>query len=194
MDYLTAFFSNQNVLSIITILIINISWVAMLFAKKKQIPTKLFLLMNFIWLGIFINAGMLDTSFAMVYIIIVSGLITYLYQKEFATGVGGYQKLILTYVIFLSSVVLFEGLGIATSETLNASLNAPTFACSISSVDFLGISLPNIFTLFSCAWSGINIFISFFSFTSSIGIINTFIIVPFLLMLILYLIDWIRGR
>lgn len=189
-DYLTAFLSNQNVLSLIIALVINLGWLGTIIIigkGKKSIPVKLFLLNFFIWLGLFINAGMTDILYAMIYIITVAGLITYIYAKQFAEGQATYQKIFISYMVFFASVTFFEGLALATSPVISADIPAVTdIKCDLGLIVIDG--------LLRCGWGYLSLFFSFFTFSSSIGIINTILVVPFIIFVVLFILDWVRGR
>jgi len=190
MDFLTVFFSNQNVLSLVIALAINLGWLGTIIVigkGKRIIPVKLFLLNFFVWLGLFINAGMTDAVYAMVYIITVAGLITYLYTKQFAEGQATYQKIFMSYIVFFASITAFEGMALATSPVISADLpTVSNIECDLGYIVIDG--------LLKCGWSYLSLFFTLFSFSSSIGIINTILVVPFVFFVVLYILDWVRGR
>jgi len=188
-DFLTTLLSNDDVLSIIIALVINLGWLYYsIYGRrhtKSSIPTKLFLLNLFIWLGLFINAGMMSPIYAMIFIIIVSGLITYLYINQFAHGAVGSQKIMLSYIVFFVAMSFFQGLILITADT--AVVNIPKFEGIVCEAGVLGTGY------IQCAGAYLGQFLELLKTNRELATIYTILLVPFIFFIAQYLFNWLRG-
>lgn len=184
-ELIVDFFANDTILSIILIFVLNAIFLSVCLLRTGRIPINMFLLTTFITTGLFIERGLLPIEFALVYIIIASGSIAFLYRKQFSMGATGYQGIMLTYMVFFASVIGFQVLAELTSETFRSQLPiaAPPENCG-----------ANLVTFVFCGFNILQGLFVIFSFSSSIGIINTILFVPFGIFGMMYLADWVRGR
>jgi hypothetical protein len=186
-DYLTQLFLNQDVLGLFFILFFSLAgYLSMRFFYKKNYIL-LFAQYIILLLSLFttIPQGM-NINYVILPIIIVSGLITYLYSKTYSEGVAESNKILLSYTVFFVSMLFLESLAGITFFTMG--LNPKQFppTCSMGYLIIDG--------LLWCAWNYITIFFNFFNITSTITIINTILFIPFIIFLAKIILDLLRGR
>lgn len=215
-DPISLFFGNSVVLSIIVILIFNMTWIGIVSIGRKgnkKVPVRLFLVSCFLWAALFVSASILDSSYIMIFVFVISALITYLYQKTYMSGVFSYQKAFISYFVFFAAVIFFEGLTVFSNPIIfgiNPSSTLFTSGCGSKSIPIAPglttllaqIGIPFNFTIsgnpvvdtVNCANVYFNQFSVLWKLNSNIGIINDILIASFFLFLVLYAADWLRGR
>ena len=192
-DIITTIFTNNDFLAFLTILLIMVTWlgVTVIANKRKgtRIPSKLFILVTFLWVGMFITQGLLSPSYAVLIIVALSGLITYFYNQIFFGQLGSEDKVFMSYLVFFISMIFFQ-VGIIATPVISGTFNSQ----SIEPCGLGGNFLTYIFDLGSCAIRYLTVFINISSLSSSFAIINTIIVIPFVYFLVKYIFDWLRGR
>lgn len=154
--------------------------------KKKENPIFLALANFFMLFTLFVAVGVMNSVFAYVLIFICSGILTKIVSDMFL-GNFGESKIMLSYLVFLGSSLFFVNYANFTSTVFSGNIPAiTTIACNLGLVIIDG--------LLNCAYQYLNYFLYIMFFSSSIGIVNVVLIVPFLYFMVKFIADWLRGR
>jgi len=87
------------------------------------------------------------------------------------------------YMVFFCTFLALQGM--VGGTYLTGLKNPSSISCDLGLVIIDG--------LLRCAWQWLQYFFSFFNLSTSIGILNTILLIPFLVFLIMYIIGVLRG-
>lgn len=87
------------------------------------------------------------------------------------------------YMVFYSTFLALQGL--VGGTYISGIKNPSSITCDLGLVILDG--------LLKCAWNWLQYFFSFFNISTTIGILNTVLLIPFLVFLVMYIIGVLRG-
>ena len=183
-DIFTDFVANTDVMALMIALIFNAGALAMIAFKKRKMPVRFFALSVFFTIGLFVNQSLLSTIYIFAYCAFASVLMTVLYRKTFLSeSSADKENIMMSYIVFFAILLFTQSL--VGSEILRGALDLkpPVISTGLTFIDkFLIFAYNSFATLYAL-----------FSFSTTLGILNSVLLIPFVIFLITYLITKSRG-
>ena len=189
-ELLTSIFTNSTFLSMLFISVISfIACFSVGFIKigrkNQDFNAEIFLFIILYGLSLFITSGLIDGFFGLLLAVMGSALIINLfYRQTILSNLGDEQQILLTYIIFITLTLFFEGL--IGFNVLSGNNYQPTqINCNLGNFILDGA--------FKCVYNSIQSLFSLFTFTSTVGFFNTVILSPMFIIIVFYVIKRLRG-
>jgi len=160
--------------------------------KKGKSPIYIIMLMFVLNMMIYVAHANVNPVFAMILLTMpISAMVTYMMNINFLGTFGSENKIFMSYIIFYSTnFFLLSFINLSTnlfySPISSQSASSFTSGCSLGFFVVDGI--------INCAFNIINRFLALFSFSTSVGIINVVLLIPFAYFMLKYVADYIRGK